>query len=128
MPRSLTVAGSSGPEHGLVDRVRELRDRIWRGNMALMARDLGVNKATLGRVLKDGQTPATALLLALAARGDVDAHWLLTGAPARPPWRATIPFARTLLPGPPAVHPTLLSAASLTLDDYPDAEPGEVYA
>jgi transcriptional regulator with XRE-family HTH domain len=111
----------------LARRLEGLRDGLWRGNASDMARDLGVSKAALSRVLNGAQAAPTALLLALAGYPGVDAGWLLTGV--RPPHRpVAVPIARDLLPGPPGEHPGAITPFTVAVLPPTDAPADRLYA
>lgn len=69
---------------GICRRIDNLLRRIWRGNVAQMARDLKVSHPAMSRVLA-GQIPSGKILQKLAEYQDVNAAWLLTGKGRPPP-------------------------------------------
>src|SRR5262245_10234320 len=97
--------------------MRLLADRVWGGNPARMAREVGVSTAAVSRVLSGEQVPSTRLIEALAHRSEINIHWLLTGegdplAEAGAGAGRSCPIADHLLPGTPEEYPDRLSGVS----------------
>src|SRR6266542_941217 len=109
----------------LTERMLLIADRIWKGNQAQMAKDLGVSPPVISRVLTGKQQPTGKLLAALLSRHpEVNLHWLLTGqgqplldssAPAG--GGRFRPVVDDLLPGPPAEHSERLSGLGYPVAD-----------
>jgi hypothetical protein len=101
----------------LTERMQVIAERVWQGNQARMAEDLGVSRPVISRVLTGKQQPTGKLLAALLRRHpDVNLHWLLSGhgEPFIEPGVEVgggrlRPVVDDLLPGPPDEHPGLLS-------------------
>ncbi len=108
---------NTGNLSGLVVRVREACDSIWRGSQSDMARDLGVPQPTISLVIRGAREPGRELLVALCRHPLIDPAWLMTGAGLQLPhhrptghgWEIVLPCTDRLLPGPPTENAHLLS-------------------
>lgn len=119
---------------GLVVRVREACDSIWRGSQSDMTRDLGVPQPTISLVIRGVREPGRELLVALCQHPLIDPAWLMTGTGVQLPqhrpsghgWEIVLPCTDRLLPGPPTENAHLLSG-----EQYPatrsDARPSRYW-
>lgn len=110
MPKKSSKKKMHGQPSDPAARVRWLLTEIWRGNCSMMARDINMSHAAIGRVVRGERPPGRELLTAIANQPKVNATWLLTGE-GEPlvAEQAQLPVARTLLPGPPDNWSDLLS-------------------
>jgi hypothetical protein len=101
-------------ESNLRERVIKLAELVWHQNQSRMARDLGLDQASISRLVGRSQQPSAQVLEALANWPGVNVVWLFTGlgdplgsvAASGGRYR---PITDQLLSGPPDDHREMLS-------------------
>jgi hypothetical protein len=110
-------------EDAIKDRLRDLAQTVWGGNLARMARDLHLPQPGLWKIIHSDQPINARLLVALIRQTDTNLHWLVTGEGRKSLGDETavlrgrgvvvprIPVATQLLPGLPGEHRELLTGS-----------------
>jgi transcriptional regulator with XRE-family HTH domain len=117
-----TKSESGIPESSLRDRIAQVAEAIWHNRKSQMARDLGVEQASISRLLAGKQQPSAKILERIATWPGINTFWLFTGvgemsSPVLAGGGRYLPVVDQLLPGPPEKQTGLLSGVS-----YPVAE------
>ncbi len=99
----------SGGSLALGQRMKEICEKVWDGDVRQMAEDLDLSHPVLYRVFSRKQPPPGVLIERLAVHPKVNRDWLFTGEGLfrRGDWKA--PIATAVLPGDPRKYESLLS-------------------